>query len=211
MNESPTACRRDWPGRMPGSRKACGQMAAHVVDGVPICGAHYLDELKRRLCAAEADLATARSELTREQGQRRSIGLILDAAKYELARLRKIIHDAYGYLPTTSNALAFVDFDIVPHARAVADEFAVLREQITAFERSDARRRDENARLRETLEGLNAAVCGVAGFRDLTFGAGDTASMRVKFMETVALDNALIEASAALAPQPAEKGDRDEA
>lgn len=83
--------------------------------GAFVTAASELQLIKTRLCAADADLA-------REQGQRRSIGLSLEAAKQDLARLR----DENARLKSEQNA-----------SGALRDSHRLLL--------------DENARLRETI------------------------------------------------------------
>jgi len=60
----------------------------------------------------------------------------LASLRAELERLRRICHDSFLILPVVSDnymCMAFVDSDITPHVRQVADEVAVLRAQVQAF------------------------------------------------------------------------------
>lgn len=56
----------------------------------------------------------------------------------EVQRLRQIIERSRMYLPVIEgNQLAYVDFDLIPHVIAVADEFEVLRNQVEAFKNAE--------------------------------------------------------------------------
>ena len=84
--------------------------------------------------------------------------VVLEAAR---GRFEGIILRAFGYLPTCEEPMALADLDIVPHVVQVADEFAILKEQVAALEAALAKEKaradgaEANERiLRRIAEGL---------------------------------------------------------
>lgn len=83
----------------------------------------------------------------------------LDRARAGLARveaerdrLARIIHASFMLLPTVpGDSMAFVDNNLIPHVRAVADEFSILAGQVKSYERDAAPRPDEAEALRTAL------------------------------------------------------------
>lgn len=58
-----------------------------------------------------------------------------ESAEARVARLESICHASYMLLPVVpGNEFAFVDFDITPHVRAVADEWSIREAQLRASE-----------------------------------------------------------------------------
>lgn len=60
----------------------------------------------------------------------------------------------------------------------------------------------------KALSELRSAIEGVRGFKKLNFGGGNTASIRIAFMETVNLDNALSHSTESLARLDAARRER---
>ena len=53
-------------------------------------------------------------------------------------RLMKILTDSFMHLPQVGDPIAWVDHNLVPHVIRVADEFAVLKEQVRAFRKKES-------------------------------------------------------------------------